>query len=61
MRILSHDRALDLLQKAAPDLEGRMIGDGGAFLVWKMDLEVQILIVQEVQVPQSGISMRRGS
>ena len=60
MRILARDRALDF-QKVVLSPGGRMIGDGGAFLVWKMDLEVQILIVQEVQVPQSGISMRRGS
>jgi len=38
-----------------------MIGGDGAFLVWKRDLEVQILIGQEVQAPQSSISLSRGS
>jgi hypothetical protein len=60
-RILVHDQALGLLQKAVSDLVDRMIGADGAYLAWQRDLEVQILIGPEVQARQSSISTTRAS
>lgn len=60
-RILYHDRPLDLLQTVVQDPGDTMTGDGDASLVWRRDLEVQILIDQEAQVRQSGISTGQAS